>query len=87
MNSAMVCRECSEGDKGSMLAADPLDYQSEFVCDKCGRILTGATVFVLCKELEEKLEDITIMDVDKLEELLVKYLQVNTTMHESFFRS
>jgi hypothetical protein len=60
-----------------MLPLDPLEYQGEFRCDKCPKTLSGPTVFVLCKELEEKLEEEKIMDLNKLNRLLEKYLQVN----------
>ena len=60
-----------------MLAADPLDYGSPFQCGACDKTLSSATVFVLCKELEEKLEQLHIMELKPLEELLTKYLLVN----------
>ena len=63
------------------MPVDPLDYQSVFQCSNCPKTLSFATVFVLCKELEEKLEDLQIMDLKELETLLEKYLQVSQLHH------
>jgi len=68
--SSTRCKVCRDG---LCVKRDPLDCQSDWVCQVCGNTELGDTIVQKVDKIEEEIFEVNKDDTEKLEELIAKY--------------